>query len=202
MDNWSDFNSAEDQTSFDLIPPNTLVKVRMTIKPGGFDDPSQGWVGGYATHSTETGAIFLNAEFVVLAGVYVKRKIWSNIGLYSAKNENRWGKMGRSFIRGILNSARGIMPKDESPNAQAARRINGFADLDGIEFVGKISMGKDKYGADKNEMQHAITPDNKEYAALMGAVAGVAAPLPATAPPAYRPPAQQPNVTGKPSWAQ
>ncbi|MCE3232467.1 MAG: hypothetical protein K0R98_724 [Rickettsiaceae bacterium] len=203
MSTWSDFNSAEDQASFDLIPSNTLVKVRMTIKPGGFDDPSQGWVGGYATRSNDTGAIFLNAEFVIVAGPYVKRKVWSNIGLYSAKNDNRWGNMGRSFIRGILNSARSIMPKDESPNAQNARRINGFADLDGIEFVGKISMGKDKYGADKNEIQHAITPDNKEYAAIMGAVAS-ASPLPATAPPAYRPPVQQSqaNATGKPSWAQ
>ncbi len=201
---WSDFNNAEDQANFDQIPNNTLVKVRMTIKPGGFDDPSQGWVGGYATHSTETGAIFLNVEFVVLADVYVKRKVWSNIGLYSAKNDNRWGNMGRSFIRGILNSSRGIMPKDESPNAQNARRINGFADLDGIEFVGKISMGKDQYGAAKNEIQHAITPDHKEYAAIMGAVAGASAPMPAVAPPAYRPPvtAAAASATGKPSWAQ
>ena len=41
-----DFNSASEQTSFDLIPKGTLVRVRMTIKPGGFDDPSQGWTGG------------------------------------------------------------------------------------------------------------------------------------------------------------
>jgi len=41
-----DFNSASEQTSFDLIPKGTLVRVRMTIKPGGFDDSSQGWTGG------------------------------------------------------------------------------------------------------------------------------------------------------------
>ena len=33
-----DFNSASEQTSFDLIPKGALVRVRMTIKPGGFDD--------------------------------------------------------------------------------------------------------------------------------------------------------------------
>ncbi|SMG66495.1 conserved hypothetical protein, partial [methanotrophic bacterial endosymbiont of Bathymodiolus sp.] len=32
---WNDFNSADDQNNFDLIPKGTLVKVRMTIKPGG-----------------------------------------------------------------------------------------------------------------------------------------------------------------------
>ena len=48
--NWNDFNDAESQQSgFDLIPKGTAVPVRMTLKPGGYDDPSQGWGGGYAT---------------------------------------------------------------------------------------------------------------------------------------------------------
>ena len=209
--NWNDFNSAEEQTSFDVIPKGTLAKVRMTIKPGGYDDQNNGWTGGYATRNNDTGAVYLSCEFVIVAGQFAKRKIWSNIGLYSQKNNNNWGNMGRSFIRGILNSARGIMPKDESPNAQTARRINGLADLDGIEFVARIDIGADKYGADKNEIQLAITPDHKEYAAIMGAVTAVSAPAAAAAPPSSNyqpsPPAANPstpaaNPTGKPSWAQ
>ncbi len=43
MTTWNDFNSADDQNNFDLIPKGTLVKVRMTIRPGGYDDASQGW---------------------------------------------------------------------------------------------------------------------------------------------------------------
>ena len=31
---WQDFNDAEQQQGFDLIPKGALVKVRMTIKPG------------------------------------------------------------------------------------------------------------------------------------------------------------------------
>ena len=38
---WNDFNDAEQQQSFDLIPKGTIVKVRMTIKPGGHDDAAQ-----------------------------------------------------------------------------------------------------------------------------------------------------------------
>ena len=38
MTTWNDFNSAEDQNNFDVIPKGTLVKVRMTIRPGGYDD--------------------------------------------------------------------------------------------------------------------------------------------------------------------
>ena len=45
--NWNDFNDAEQQQGFDLIPKGTLVPVRMAIKPGGHDDPAQGWGGGY-----------------------------------------------------------------------------------------------------------------------------------------------------------
>ena len=44
--NWADFNDAESQQSgFDLIPKGTVVPVRMSIKPGGHDDHSQGWTG-------------------------------------------------------------------------------------------------------------------------------------------------------------
>ena len=214
MSNWNDFNSADEQTTFDVIPKGTLVKVRMTIKPGGYDDPNNGWTGGYATHKPNSGAVYLSCEFVILAGEYAKRKVWSMIGLYSEKNSNNWGNMGRSFIRGILNSARGIQPKDESPNAQSARKINSLADLDGIEFVASIGMGEDQNGADKNEIQLAITPDHKEYATIMGAEAAVSAPTAAAVPPSanYQPsapvaapatPAAAPaNSTGKPSWAQ
>lgn len=62
MTAWNDFNDADSQQSgFDLIPKGTVVPVRMTIKPGGYDDPEQCWGGGYATESFETGSIYLAA---------------------------------------------------------------------------------------------------------------------------------------------
>lgn len=80
MSNWNDFNDAEQQPSFDLIPKGTVVKLRMTIKPGGHDNAEQGWTGGYASESFDTGSVYLACEFVVLEGEYAKRKLWSNIG--------------------------------------------------------------------------------------------------------------------------
>lgn len=44
---WNDFNDAKTNTN--LMPKGTLAKERLTIRPGGYDDPSQGWTGGYAT---------------------------------------------------------------------------------------------------------------------------------------------------------
>ncbi len=159
---WNDYNDAESQTSYDLIPKGTIVPVRMTIKPGGYDDPAQGWTGGYATHNDTTGSVYLNAEFVILEGPFAKRKVWSLIGLRSLKGPE-WGNMGRSFVRGILNSSRGLSDKDNSPQAQAARRINGFADLDGIEFLAKIDVGKDANGDPKNDIRFAVAPNNKDW---------------------------------------
>ena len=115
--NWNDFNDAEAQHgAFDLIPKGTIVPLRMSIKPGGHDDHSQGWTNGYATQSFDTGAVYLSCEFVVTTGPFAKRKMWSNIGLQSAKGPT-WGQMGRSFIRAALNSARNVNPLDNSPQA-------------------------------------------------------------------------------------
>jgi hypothetical protein len=190
---WNDFNDAKQNAN--LIPKGTIAKVRLTIRPGGFDDPGQSWTGGYARRGT-TGSVYLDAEYTVLEGPYAKRKVWSMIGLYSATGPG-WANMGRSLVRGILNSARGLSDKDNSPEAQNARRISGFADLDGIEFVARIDIGKDSNGEEKNDIRQAVTRDHKEYGAVMGGVAVPmaygAAPAPAyAAPQGYQAPQQQP----------
>ena len=196
---WNDYNDAQQNAA--LIPKGTLAKVRLTVRPGGFDDASQGWTGGYATRGA-SGAVYLNGEFTVLEGPYARRKIFTLIGLYSPKGPD-WGNMGRSLVRGMLNSARGISDKDVSPQAQAARRIAGFADLDGLEFVARIEIGTDTNGEGKNEIRAAVTPDHKGYAAASGNQP-MAAPTPAYAPPAAtsaQPPAS-PGYTVRPTWAR
>jgi hypothetical protein len=217
---WNDFNDATSNS--DVIPKGTLAKVRMTIRPGGFDDPSQGWTGGYAKRGA-TGAVYLDAEYTVVEGPYAKRKIWSLIGLYSPKGPD-WGNAGRGLIKGILNSARGIADKDNSAQAQAKRRIGGFAELDGIEFIARMDIGSDTNGEDKNEVRAAVTPSHRDYAQLMGH--GGAASMqayvqsPATTAPQQNHPATAqgyattapqpqtpqapatPGFSGRPSWAE
>ena len=74
MMTWNDFNSADDQNNFDLIPKGTLVKVRMTIKPGGYDDPNRGWTGGYATRNAETGSSWTKLDLRIDVGIPVFRE--------------------------------------------------------------------------------------------------------------------------------
>lgn len=203
---WTDFNDAEDQMNFDVIPKGEIVKVRMTIKPGGFDHPEQGWVGGFATRNEDTNSVYLNCEFVVMDGEYARRKCWSLIGLHSEKGPE-WGNMGRSFIKNVLNSSRGIDPKDNSLSAQNARKITGIGDLHGIEFIAKIGMDKDKNGEDKNIINTAIMRDNEKYSSLMSSGVPAQAPIQSAT---FMPTAQQPTpqnsqknqaTTGRPNWA-
>ena len=215
---WNDFNDAKQNSN--LIPRGTIAKVRLTIRPGGFDDPSQGWTGGYAKRAA-TGAVYLDAEYTVMEGPYAKRKVWSMIGLYSPTGPN-WGNMGRSMVRGILNSARGLSDKDVSPEAQNARRIAGLGDLNGLEFVARIDVGKDNNGDDKNDIRQAVTRDHREYAANIGTTAPTFAygvsPAPSYAAPqqnvhelaepeqqgyAAQPTAAPPSTVGvRPTWAK
>ena len=160
--NFLDFQGAEPQQEFDLIPKNTIAKVNMTIKPGGYNDAERGWTGGYATASSTTDSVYLNCEFVVLEGPFAKRKVWSLIGLYSPKGPT-WGNSGRSFIRAILNSARGFAEKDNSPQAIAARQIKAIEELNGIEFLAKIIVEKNQNGEERNLIKIAVTKDHKDY---------------------------------------
>lgn len=210
MSSWNDFNDAA--SNVNIIPKGTIAKVHLTLRPGGYDDPAQGWTGGYAKRGM-SGSVYLDAEYTIVEGSYAKRKIWSLIGLYSPNGPN-WANMGRSFVRNILNSARGIADNDNSPEAQKARTIAGFSDLDGIEFIARIDVTKDGNGEDKNEIRAAVTKNHKDYAAFAGQPhAAIAAPVqpytqaqPSYAPPqpAYAPQAapapQAANL--RPTWAK
>lgn len=207
---WNDFNDAQAQHGgFDLIPRGSVVPVRMTIKPGGYDDLSQGWTGGYATQSFDTGAVYLACEFVVTDGPFAKRKLWGNVGLHSPKGPV-WGQMGRSFIRALLNSARHVMPHDNSPQAAAARRIHSFEDLDGIEFLARVDIEKDSKGEERNVVKIAIEPDHKEYLLMKEfkrgtggtSSSGSPAATPSPSIPSHATAGRSVVPTSKPAWAQ
>lgn len=201
MSQWNDFNDAEQQqSSFDLIPKNTEVKVRMTLIPGGYSDPAQGWTHGWATQSENTSSVYLSAEFVVLEGPFAKRKFWSLIGLYSSKGPE-WTNMGRSLIRAALNSARNIHPDDNGPQAQAARQIAQFGDLDGLVFAARVDIEKDSRGDDRNTLRQVIEPGHKAYLGVMKSNAVINGTL-VNPSAGAKPVASGPLPTGKPGWAQ
>lgn len=194
---WMNFSDAEEQTATgEVIPHGTIAKVALKVRPGGYDDPAKGFTGGYATRSDNTGAVYLDCEYTIIGGKYNKRKVWSLIGLHSPKGP-KWEQMGRSFLRAALESARGIKPSDASDQAMKARQINGFGDLNGLEFVVKIDVEEAEAGSgydDKNKINNVIPVGHKDYAAVMNGQEA-----PASAPPKAAAPAASSSV---PAWAQ
>jgi hypothetical protein len=150
----------------DLIPAGTIVKAVMNIRSGGYEEEP------YLTKSPHSGSIYLHVEFVVLTGPFSRRRIFQNIGITGickTGDTDVFGARGRSLLRGIIESAKNIQPKDNSEAAQNARKINDFAELNGITCIIKIGVNNDKTGQydPRNMVLAAITPDKKEYQQFM-----------------------------------
>ncbi|MFT7099244.1 MAG: hypothetical protein ACJAS6_001118 [Rickettsiales bacterium] len=159
---WTNFNDSKSQKYFETIPQGSIAKARMIVRQGGYDDKDSGWSGGYVSKDPATGAFYLSCEFLILEGDLKGQKISHRIGLHNPKDQE-WENTGRSFIRAILSSSRGFKESDNSKDAQNARKINDFSDLDCIEFIAKIDIIKDYLGCERNAINFAITPDHEDY---------------------------------------
>lgn len=163
MNKWTNFNDAEEQMSYELIPHKTIAKVRLLIKKG--NHVTDEFTDGYATLSKAGTSIYLACEFVVLSGEFEHRKVWSNIGLHSDKSP-KYAEIGRSMIKAILNSVHGLHKADKSPEAEKQRQIKSFADLDNLVCVAEITIN-DKGDQPLNEIKTIITPDHARYSEFM-----------------------------------
>ncbi len=199
-----DFNDAEQaKPRGECIPHGTAVPVHMTIRPGGAGE------GGWLKRSAKD-ALMIDAEFTVIEGEHAKRKCWTYFTVEGETDGQKQASgISRSNIRAMLESARGINPADSDEKAAAARRINGFEDLDGLRFwcVVKVEKGTGGY-QDKNQFSYAVTPDRKEWSKLeqvgrSGGAAPAARPASGGAPAAVRAGGQRPSWanTGKPAAA-
>ena len=194
------FNDAESQQDYsDLIPNKTIAKMILTIRPGKHGPE------GILTLSKSSPAVYLDCEFTVSSGRHNKRKFWQNI-MVDGVSEKALA-ISRSTLRAILESARNIQPGDTSELAVKGRCIQGFSDMNGLEFVGKIGIDKaaaDSTFSDKNKLTVAITPDMAEYKVVMngGEIDGkveAKAVIPETAKQASAPPAWATQGSAQPS---
>lgn len=188
-----DFNDAEQQQIFELIPNNTIVPLVMYIRPGGTGP------NGILRQSKSSDAEMLDCEFTVESGPYAKRKIFQMFtlsgGKLDEKGESIGGKISRQTLRAILESARGINPDDTSEAARQARRINDWLDFNGMTFLARLGVEKDRTGQynDKNKIKSVIVPGERDYQ-RPGAGA-----QPASQPGWQTQPSE--SVSPRPSWA-
>jgi len=169
MNKWTNFNDAEEQMSYELIPHKTIAKVRLLIKKG--NHVTDEFTDSYATLSKAGTSIYLACEFVVLSGEFEHRKVWSNIGLHS-DNSPKFAEIGRSMIKAILDSAHSLHPADKSPEAEKQRTIKSFADIHGLTCLAEITINDKGDMPPRNEIKTFITPANPIYNDYMNEQSG------------------------------
>ena len=147
-----DFDDAEEQKTWNVIPNSTLVKVKLNIKDGEFGE-------GNIISQSDSGFEYFLLEAKVLTGPFAGRKVWQNIGVGGTTEGHRKAvQIARSLLRGILESSRDVLTKDDSPEARKKRRIDSYAELIGMVFVAELGI---KNG--NNFIKRAITPEHPKY---------------------------------------
>ncbi len=159
-----DFNTAGPQREIEVIPARTIAVVQIAVRPGG------GSYGGWLRPSNKKDPITgqstsqgLDLEFTVVEGPYNKRKFWQLLTLEESNGNTQAHDISMETLRAIIESARGVLPNDESEDAKAKRSITGWGDLHGLRFVAQIGVRppEGNYPA-KNTLAGVITPDKKE----------------------------------------
>ena len=181
-----EFNDADIQRNFDVIPDGTIATVRMTVRPGSAGE--DGWL----RRSKDGNSEMLDCEFVVLDGPFAKRKFWMLFTVDgTTQGHAEAAKISASKLRAILESARGIRPDDKSDTATQARRIGSYGDLNGLSFIARVGVEPPQNGYKaKNRLDHVVTPDEKAW-------------HPVTQEPVATPakPASSPAKIERPQWA-
>jgi hypothetical protein len=157
-----DFNNVPEQQSFEVIPDGTNAVVQLHIREGGVGED------GLLKLSENRQAEMLSCEFTVVEGNHAKRKFFANMVLSGATDGHaQAADISKRQLRAILESARGIKPKDVSEAAIKARHVEGYRDFEGIRFWARIGVepAKDRYRA-KNILLAVITPDMKGWRAI------------------------------------
>jgi hypothetical protein len=186
--------------TFRISPDDTIAAVVIHIRPGGIGED------GLLKRSEKGDCELLDIEYVVVDGPYARRKIWENqIISGTTQGQKEMAESYRRKRKAILQSARNIMPGDESPQARQAY-LADLKDFDGMTFLARIGSekGKGSY-EDKNVIAAAIVPGRKEYRPVVQAPpfnGGGASD--SAAPPASSGPSSSPTnpPIEPPSWAR
>jgi hypothetical protein len=182
-----DLNNAPEQRADGIIPDGTFAKVKMIVRPGGVTLPNMDPIdNGLFKASGSSDVTMLDCEFTVLFGPHSRRKFFQYFTIAGGQVDEKgvskgwWITFG--LLRAILDSAMGLQPKDESPDAKRKRWLRGIHDFDQIEFVAKIGVevggeapGGGKY-PDKNRLTHVVTPDEPEWQIITGGGEALAKP--------------------------
>lgn len=156
----------------ELIADGAFVKLKMKIRPGGYNgaDPMD---VNLLKKSQTSDAVFLDCEFTAEGGEFHGRKLWQNLIVDGGKRDNKnvsigWN-MSKNLIRAMIDSAAKLNPDDKSDQANQQRRIQAFKQLDGITFVARVMVrpSDNEQYSDKNEIANCVFVTDPQYEPVM-----------------------------------
>lgn len=193
-------NASEQREGSSLIPPKSKVLVMLNIEA-----PSSDRVGSYPelNKSQNSDLEYLNTTLEIIAGSYKGKQIYHNFNVHGASTEKQQKAIDISMaqLRALVEAHNRISPKDNSPQAQKARMLNSFGELNGKIFPIEVkctekALQKTGEVIIVNELKSIVTTEDADYAHLMNGGEVISdEPIPQVSQPTA---AQQ---TNKPSWS-
>ena len=202
-----DFNDVEPHQGTDLIPDGSFAKIVMTVRACGVDGEGEHDKGLLkASNTPGSDVLSLDCEFTVAEGPHARRKFWQLFTVAGGKVDENGASIGwnisKRVFRAMIDSALGLDPEDKSAEAQRKRQLRGLADLSGIAFIAKIMVepNNDPRYPDRNRLDRAVLPSEKEWRAVMNGEAVPPTPSRSRAAGSARKPSDP--TQGRPAWAQ
>lgn len=170
------FNDAAEQREVGaVIPDGTFVKLKLTMKGGGYSKPGEDpRDNGLFKLNPATGTVSIEGEYSVIGGRFNGLHIyqWTTVdgGSMNDKGQSIAGNISKSFFRAVCESAYGVHPQDMTPQANAYRSPPAYSLLQGVEFFARLGIeagGPKQDGSgnypDKNIIAHVVVPGEPEY---------------------------------------
>lgn len=217
-----DLNQAgEQQTGTSLvIPPKSRVQVQLSIIY-----PEASRAGSSAPELTRaySGLEYLATKLTVTRGTFAGKVIFQNFNLTNAQTTGQQKAVDISIrsIRAMVEASRGIKPKDNSPTATQARKLQRWSDLEGLTCYIVVDCEQSQPSRNNgkvyinNRLHSVVTIDDPCYQELIqnGEIiskepvpevqqSAAASPAPRPSWVAQQPSAPAPAPAPTPSWGQ
>lgn len=200
-------NASEQSTGSSLIPPKSKVLVILNIEA-----PASDRVGSYPelNRSQNSDLEYLNTTLEIIAGSYKGKQIYHNFNVHGASTEKQQKAIDISMaqLRALVEAHNRISPKDNSPQAQKARMLNAFSELNGKIFPIEVkctekALQKTGEVIIVNELKSIVTMEDADYAHLMNGGEVISdEPIPQVSQPAAAQQASKPNWGNPANTAQ
>jgi hypothetical protein len=193
-------NDAAPQRDFAIIPPG-IYSATVKVRPGAAGPDNT------LTRSNDGQCELLKYELIIDEGEHAKSHVFDQMVLRgNTDGHAKAAEISMSRLRALVESARGIQPNDQSPQAREGRSLNSFADISGLRVIVKVGVEPERPNPKdpskpwpaRNNVERFLTPADVGWRQLTQYPHD----LPPDVPPGSNGSAsQQPLPLTRPDWA-